>query len=269
MSTDEKYDMKGLLSDLFNKAKEGGGPDIVLLRDEIKKKSTAGDKTLEKFLELVDTFQDVLPKEKQRYSVAIRALHTTTGVSRQKVLESADSQLGELRRLEKGALSDMKGFRDELSDMDSRLKETKSELAKLREKVADLEKEEKEILGVMAARERARKAVEEAVKKVFTDVTAEISGIKKKIEDFTGEKVSPQPAADPESVEGNKNDENKKEEEEGVVEEQVTIGEPPAVYESQWVRKCPMCGGDINFLVNEAKWMCYSCGHEEVEANEA
>ncbi len=275
MST-EKYDMKGLLSDLLARAKEREGLDLVLLRDEIRKKIEAGDKTLEKFLELVESFREVLPKEKQRYNVAIRALYTTSRISRQGILESTDNQLEELRKREEEALSALTGFRDELNDMDSRLRETKSELAKLREKIADLEKEEQEILGVMAARERERKVVEEAVRKVFTDIAAEISGIKKKIEEFTGEKVSPQPIAPPDFIESDKH-----EKEEGGAEEAGKIGETPAgaeeeviieatygTQETEWLKKCPMCGGQINFLVNEAKWMCYSCGHEEVARDE-
>jgi ribosomal protein S27AE/chromosome segregation ATPase len=273
MSRDEKNNMKGPLSDLLAKAKENEGLDPVLFRDEIIKESASGDKTLEKFLELVESFQDVLPKEKQRYSVAVRALRTTSGISRQKVLESTDSQLEALGRLEEGVLSDLTAPDDELSDMDSRLQKTKSELAELREKVAALVKEEREILGVMAARERKRKAVEDTVRKVFTDVSAEISGIKKKIEEFTGEKVkvSPEPAAQPDVVESHEIEEEEGEEVEAkglTMEETFQRDETFPRKETKWLKKCPVCGGDIIFLVHERKWTCYTCGHEEAGEEE-
>lgn len=292
MSTDEKYNMKGLLSDLLARAKEREELDLVLLRNEIRKEIEAGDKTLQKFLELVESFQEVLPKEKQRYNVAIRALYTTSRISRQNVLESTDNQLEELRKLEKGVLSDLTGFRDELNDMDARLEETKSELTKLREKIAHLEKEEEEILVDMAARESERKVVEEAVRKVFTDVATDIDEVRKKVEEFTAEKASPQPAARPDSIakvspqpiarpdsieevspqpiarpdsiESHRHGEEEGgAEEEGKIEETFTMQETSEMQESEWLKKCPICGGQINFLVNEAKWMCYSCGHEE------
>ncbi len=258
MSTDEQYDMRGLLSGLLAKVKEGQGPDLVLLRDEIKKEISAGDKTLDKFLELVESFQEVLPKEKQRYNVAIRALHTTSGVSRQDILGAVDNQLEELRRLEKGALSALTGFRDELTDMDSRLQETKSELTKLRVRIAELEKEEREILRGLAARERERKLVEEAVRKVFADSATEIRELKKKIEETATEKVSPQLSAHPYTIEV---DEHERDEIRS--EEEFKIGEIPAEQETEWLKRCPMCGGEINFILKESKWMCYSCGHEE------
>lgn len=273
MSTDEKYEIKGSLSDLLAKAKGLNELDLDLLRDEIRKEIEAGDKTLEKYLELVESFQEVLPKEKQRYSVAIRALFTTSKVSRQNVLESIDKQLEELGKLENWASSALTGFRDELSDIDSRLQETKSELTKLHEKIAGLEKEEQEILGNMAEREKEKNAIEEAVKKVFTDITEEISAVKKKIAEYTAENVSLPPIPEPDSIENQKHEEEESsaekeehgaEKKESKAKEEVRIDLPPPIQDTEFVKKCPMCKGQLNFLTEDSKWMCYTCGYEEI-----
>ena len=257
--------MNESLSDILAKAKEKEGLDIVRLRDEIRKEIEAGDKTLVKFLELVESFQDVLPKEKQRYNVAIRALSTTSGLSRQNVLESTDNQLEELKRLQKGVLTGLPDFRDELTAMESRSQEIKSEIAKLHETIAQLEKEEQELLGSKATRETEMKTIEEAVSKLFTDIGAEISGIRKKIEEYTAEKAPPQRTAPPVFVEtlNHGEEQGDTEEEKGVTGEEGKIEEPIATQDKEWLKKCPMCGGQMNFHLQEKMWMCYSCGHDE------
>ncbi len=30
----------------------------------------------------------------------------------------------------------------------------------------------------------------------------------------------------------------------------------------RWQKKCPMCGGRMDYHIRETKWMCYSCGFE-------
>jgi ribosomal protein L37AE/L43A len=258
VSNDEKYDMKGLLSDLLEKAKKREGLEVVRLRDEIKKRIESEDEIIRKFLGLLASFKDIIPKEKQRYNAAIRALSATSGVSRQNVLESANNQLENLKQLEKRVLSSLPGLRDELKAMESRSREIKDEIAQLREKILQFEKEEQEIVGSMAARESELNIVEGAVSNLFADIGAEISRIREKIEEFTAEKVSPQPIAAPDSIER-----HKPEGEKGGIEEEGKIEEPPATQETEWAKKCPMCGGKMNFHTKEAMWMCYSCGHDE------
>jgi len=263
MGTNEKYDMKGLLSDLLSKAKKRDGLDLVRLRDEIKKGIESKGEIIRKFRELVESFKDIIPEEKQRYNAAIRALSATSGLSRQNVLESVNNQLKELKIIEKGVLSALPGFRDELKVMEARSQEIKSEMAKLREKIMQFEKEELEILDGMAAREREMKIVGEAVGKLFTDIGVEISEISKKIEEFTAEKVSPQQIAPPDIIEIRRHEEEK-----GGTEEEGETEETSAPQETEFLRKCPMCGGQIHFIIKEAKWMCYTCGHEESAKDE-
>lgn len=257
MGTEEKYKRKGFLSDFLAKAKESEGRDVVRLRDEIRKEIEAGEKILGKFRGLVESFQDIISDEKQRYNAAIRALSTTSGLSRQNVLEATDNQLEELKMLEKGVMSALPEFRDDLNAMESKSKEIKNEIVKLHEKIGQLEKEEQELLDSMAARKTEMKAVEETVRRLFTDIGSEITGIRKKIEEFTAEKAPPQPIVPP-VVES-----HKREEEKGGIEEESKIEWTPEPQETEGIKRCSMCGGQMDFNIQYGMWMCYACGHEE------
>jgi hypothetical protein len=260
-----------VIFDLLAKAREREGLDSGRLREEIRKEIEAGDKTFGKFVELVESFQDIIPREKQRYKAAFRALSTTIGLSRQNVLESTDNQLEKLKDVENAVLASLDGFGDELRDMDSRLKKTRSELDILREKIADLEKEEQEILGSMAGLEKERNVVEHLLRKMFTDVGVEITGIRKKVEQFSDEEVSSrsiappeeevssQPAAAPVSIESIERGDTG----EGIETEERTPAE-----ETGWGKKCPLCGGHMNFHSSEARWMCYTCGNEDLQVGD-
>jgi ribosomal protein L37AE/L43A len=257
MGSEKKYKGKGFLSDLFVKAKESGGLDIVRLRDEIRKEIEAEDAILGKFLGLVESFQDIISEEKLRYNAAIKALSKTSGISRQNILEATDNQLEELKILEKDVMSTLPDFRKDLKTLESKSKEIKNEIAQLREKIGQLEKEEQEILDGMAGRERDMKAVEETVEKLFTDIGSEITGIRKKIEEFAAEKAPPQPI-EPPVVES-----HKREEEKGGIEEESKIEWTSEPQETEGVRRCSMCGGQMDFNMQYGMWMCYACGHEE------
>lgn len=291
MSTEEKY---AVIFDLLAKAKEEKGLDSAGLHDEIKKELEAENKTFGTFLGLVESLQDIIPKEKQRFNAAIKALAKTSGLSRQNILESADNQLEGLGNVEKKVFSALAGFGDELRDMDSRLKKTKDELSELRKKIADLEKEEQEILGSMASWEKGCKVVEQSVRKVFTDIGAEITGVRNKIEQFAAEEVPQQPIPPPESAESTKRDKpgetagtQKKIEQSAAEEvppqpatppvsvenaERIDAGEdiilefPSKPGDSKWVKKCSLCGGTMDFYTTEAMWKCYNCGNEEPES---
>jgi predicted RNA-binding Zn-ribbon protein involved in translation (DUF1610 family) len=288
MGGDEKHDMKEFLPELFAKAKAGDRLDVGRLRDEIKKEIES-DETMRKFIGLLETFRDIIPRERQRYNAAVRALSATAGLSLQNVLESSGNQLEKLRLLEKEALSALPGFRDDIAVMESRSQEIKSEVAKLHEKIAALEKEEQEVLGKMAAREREAKIVEGEISRIFTDVGTEITGLRKKIEEFTAEKAPVRPKAAEDSFETHEEthedwekegieedvsteeqeeEEGAEEEEEEGVGEKFNIEEIPVTQETEFSKKCPMCGGQIHFLIKEAKWMCYTCGHEESTQDE-
>ncbi len=52
-------------------------------------------------------------------------------------------------------------------------------------------------------------------------------------------------------------------EEKGGSEQKNEIPEPSAPQDTEWQKKCPMCGGRMDFYINEKKWICFSCAYEE------
>lgn len=260
MGAEEKY---SAILDLLARAKDGELLDLALLGDEIRKGLDSGDKTFSIFNDLVESLQDIIPKEKQRYNAALKALSKTSGLNRQHILESAESRIGELKDIEGLVFSAMAGFSDALHALAARSKLIRSEIAELRKKISDLEKEEQETLSSLARRERENKAAEQAVRKVFSDVGAEITEISNKIVQFSAEAAPTQPIKPPASVEP-----AEREDAEADVElEESPAEEPAAPQDTKWIKKCPLCGGQMNFHSSESLWMCYTCGNEEPEKN--
>lgn len=265
MGVDEKNRseiLSRILADLFVKSKEGEGlsSKIQHLRDEIKKVIESEDTIFGKFRGLVESFREIIPDEKQRYHAAIQALSTTAKLSQQEIVKAVNDQIEELKILEKGLMPALPGWRDEFKVMEARSREMRDEISRLREKIGQLEREEKGILTDMASREKEMELVEKAVGKLFTDLGAEITSIKKKVEEFTAESASSQPIPAREAV--NKSDifpgERK-----GGGERKSEMPGSPAPQDGEWQRKCPMCGGRMDFYAQEEMWQCYSCAYED------
>ncbi len=89
---------------------------------------------------------------------------------------------------------------------------------------------------------------------------AEITSIKKKVEEFTAESAASQPIPAKDST--NKSDifpsKGK-----GGSERKSEIPGSPAPQDTEWRKKCPMCGGRLDFHSHEEMWQCYSCAYEE------
>jgi ribosomal protein L37AE/L43A len=51
-------------------------------------------------------------------------------------------------------------------------------------------------------------------------------------------------------------------------EQKSEIRESSAPQDTKWQKKCPMCGGRMNFHINEQMWKCYSCAYEESKEGE-
>jgi ribosomal protein L37AE/L43A len=252
-----------ILAELFVKSKEGEGlsSKIQHLRDEIKKVIESEDTIFGKFRGLVESFREIIPDEKQRYHAAIQALSTTSKLNQQEIVKAVNDQLEELKILEKGLMPALPGWRDELKAMEARSREMRDEISKLREKIGQLESEEKGILTDMAAREKEMAPVEKAVRELFTDIGAEITSIKIRVEEFTAESAASQPIPAKDSAkydifpgEGTGGGERKSE----------SPGSP-AQQDKEWQKKCPMCGGRMDFYAQEEMWQCYSCAYEELK----
>jgi hypothetical protein len=233
---------------------------IYRLSDEIKKVIESEDTIFGKFRVLVESFREIIPDEKQRFHAAIKALSTTSKLSQQEIVKAVNGQLAELKVLEKGLMSALPGWRDELKVMEAKSREMKDEMSKLREKIARLESEEKGIVGSMAAREKEMELVEKAVGKLFTDMGAEILSIKKKVEEFTAENAPSQPIWPGDTVKSDSPGAGKRGN-----ERTSDIPEPSAPKDTEYQKRCPMCGGRMDFLGREKMWRCYSCAYEEAK----
>ncbi|MCK9418436.1 MAG: hypothetical protein M0R70_03540 [Nitrospirae bacterium] len=247
-----------IAADLFVKTRGGEelSSKIERLRDEVKKVIEGKDTIFGKFSELMASFEEIIPEEKQRYNAAIKALSTTSKLSRQEIVKAVNDQFEELKILEKGLLPP--GWRDEFKAMETRSREMRDEISKLRDKIGRLESEEKGILSSMAAREKEMELVEKAVGEIFTDIGAEITTIKNRIEEFTAESAAsePIPPRDPmkSTIPGEKKKGGGKKSE---------ISESSAPQDTELQKKCPMCGGRMDFSLHEGIWQCYSCAYEE------
>ena len=171
-----------IVADLFAKSKgsEELSSEIHRLRDEIKKVIESENTIFGKFRALVESFREIIPEENQRYNAAIKALSTTSNLSRQEIVKAVNNQLEELKILEKVLMPAVR--QDELKIMEAKAREMREEISKLREIIGRLESEEKEILNGMAAREKGMELISKAVGELFTDIAAEITYINKKVQ---------------------------------------------------------------------------------------
>ena len=182
-----------IVADLFAKSKgsEELSSEIHRLRDEIKKVIESENTIFGKFRALVESFREIIPEENQRYNAAIKALSTTSNLSRQEIVKAVNNQLEELKILEKVLMPAVR--QDELKIMEAKAREMREEISKLREIIGRLESEEKEILNGMAAREKGMELISKAVGELFTDIAAEITYINKKVQEVTAESAASQP----------------------------------------------------------------------------
>ena len=252
-----------IVADLFARSQgsEEVSSHILRLRDEIKKVTEREEAIYGKFRGLLESFREVIPEEKQRYHAAIKALSTTSKLNQQEIVKAIGSQLEELKILEKSLLSPLPGWHDELKAMEARAKEKRDEISKLRDAMARLETEEEGISRGKAAREKIMELAEKAMKELFTGIGTEITSIKKKAEEYSAEHAAVQPIAQSDPLASVRPIEQK-----GGGEQKVEIQGSPAPVDSEFEKKCPMCGGRMNLHTAENLWMCYSCAYEESDS---
>ncbi len=252
MSADEKNRneiLSRIAAELF--VKSGGGEELSFkihrLHDEIKKVIENEDTIFGKFRGLVASFEEIIPEEKQRYNAAIKALSTTSKLNRQEIVKAVNDQLEELKVLEKGLMHAHPAWRDDLEAMEAKSREMRDEISKLREKLERLESEEKGILNAIAARVKEMEPVKKAVAGLFTDIEADITNIKRRIEESAVESAASQPIA-ARGIESYVGSEAK----EGIEQD------------SELQKKCPMCGGQMNLHSKDGMWLCYACAYQEL-----
>ncbi len=275
-----------IVADLFDKSKGELSPKIHRLRDEIKKVIEGEETIFGKFHGLVESFREIIPDEKQRYHAAIKALSTTSKLSRKEIVAVVNNQLEELTLLEKGLMPALPDWRNELKVMEATTQEIRGERGKLRERIVWLESEEQRILTGMAARKKEAELAEKAMWELFRELGAEMTLITKKVEEATAETPTAQPIAQRGPIPGavpvveQAGGEQKRELSGSsapgaipVVEktgggQKIEIGASSAPQDSAFQKKCPMCGGRMDFFLHGDMWQCYSCAYEELKENE-
>jgi ribosomal protein L37AE/L43A len=154
-------------------------------------------------------------------------------------------------------------WRDELKATKAKSKQMRDEISKLREKIVRLESDEQELLNGMAAREKEMELVEKTIKELFTDIEAEITHIKNKVVEFTAERAVVQPS--PQSISMKRVVPSEKKAD---AYQTIEIQGSPAPQDTEWQKKCPMCGGRMHLHTKDKMWICYSCAHEEATTEE-
>jgi len=264
--TNRKEILTRIAADLFAKSKGGEelSARISRLRAVIVKVIESEDTLFGKFRGLVESFREIIPEEKQRYSAAIKALSTTSKVSQQDIVKAITDQLEEIKILEKVLFSAPVGWRDELTVMQARSKELKDEIVKQRENLTRLESEEQEIANGLATRDKEVELVSKAVEGLFTDITAEINAINKKVAEATAISAAPAPIPPKAPAKTDVPVQQK-----AVVEQKNEILEPSRPPHTDSQKACPMCGGRMDYYSSEKKWMCFSCAFEELKEEKA
>ena len=254
-----------IVADLFTKPTGGEDPSsrIQRLRDEVKIVVGSEDTVFGRLRGLLESFRTIIPDEKQRYLAALQALSTTSRLGPQEIVKAVNSQLEELKVLEKGLVPTLPGWRDELKAMEARSQQLKGEMAQLRERIAQLESEEQTVLTGIAAREKELELAEKTMKDLFADIGVEITSIKMKVEEFTAGVPAAQTVPQRAPLKSDVPIEKK----EGG-EQKIEIQAAPPPQDTKYERKCPMCGGRFHLLELEKKWQCYTCAYEEATKDE-
>lgn len=232
---------------------------------EIKKMAEAPDRTFGKFCEILSFLEENIPDEKKLYRTAIKALYTASEQTRQDVLKSAGIQLEEIKTVEAEVMAALPDVRAEFQIMESRLREIRDEESNLREKLAGLELEEQEIAAEMAEKQKEAGAAAETLGKVFVEIRDEIIGIKTKLESFIAEEEATAETAPPKSALPDSAATGLPDAPKGPAGEAGKAGEISGIRNVKPQKKCPHCGSQLNFFLNEKKWMCYVCAYEEYE----
>lgn len=263
-----------MVADLFVKSK--GGEDlsskIDRLRTELRKSIDSESALFGKFRGLLDSFREIIPDEKQRYHAAIKALSTTSKLSQQEIIKAVNSQLEELRIIEKNLMPAIPVWREDLKVMEGKEQEIGDEIAKLREKIARLESDQEGVRTGMAAREKELVLIEKSMKDLFAEIAVEISTIKDKVGEFTAESAPFQPTERKAPAAPPKIDifEEPAVEQKAADEQKIELQTPPSPpLDPKFQKTCPMCGGTMNLHVNDKLWMCYTCAYEESDAGGA
>lgn len=254
-----------IVADLFAKPAEGKelSSQIQRLGVEIRNVVQSEEAVFGKFHGLLRSLQEIIPDEQQRYQAALKALSTTSKMSRQEIIKAVSAQIEEMKIVEKSVLPSLPAWRDELKAMEDRAQERKGEIAKLRERIAQLENEEKTVLAAKAAREKDLETAEKSIQDIFANIRAELASLTKMVEELPAgaPEAQPTPGAAQSAPQTAPVKTDVPAEKKG--------SEAPAAsapVDPKFQKKCPMCGGQFNLLELQNIWQCFNCAYEEPAA---
>ncbi len=219
-----KEDLSQLVAVLLEQAKTGEdlSSAIARVRTEIKKAIEGGDTIVARLHALEESFREVIPEEKLRYQASIKALSTTSSLSRQEIFAAVEKQVEELSLLEKllgSVLPAITEIRTEITSIRQNFGEPRGEIAA-----------EQPVSDAAVRPERAgdvQSTGETGINKdsIFPDLAPAAA-----VEQY-GEQ--PEPRTTPGPVEG-----------------------------SEPGQRCPMCDQPMDCNAADRKWHCLSCGFE-------
>jgi hypothetical protein len=235
------------------------------LAEEIRKEIEREGEPLKKFLELVDSFTDIIPEEDKRFNAALKALGHSGGLGRKDVVGAADRQIEELKKQQDIFSYSVAHRRRELKSMGTKSREIRTQVAELRDRILKLEAREQEMLSNMEEGEREITSAEESFGSIVKELGREIAGIKQRIlhhipgETPEGEKTvvetPPRPREKPRASAPTAAPAAKK---------PAPALRPPAEKKASGsARQCTVCNNQMDWYEVEKKWKCFVCAHEE------
>jgi predicted nucleic acid-binding Zn-ribbon protein len=226
------------------------------VRCEIEKDS--GE--LKKFLDLVESFRDIVPEEDKRYHAAMKALTHDSGSGKEALLSAADRRLSELENQKKSFALSLAGRRAEMKVLLAKPDRLKDEISRLKEELRRLEEEENNVLTNFAAEEKALTTTEEKFSAMAEALEKEILEIRRRITRYLFEGAAP-PDGHLMQLDIDADDAVSPSGEEADGFEGATF-RLEAGEASGNTKPCPNCRNQMNWYDFDKKWKCFVCAHE-------
>jgi len=149
--------------------------------DDIRKTVESEGDTITKFMNLVESLEDVIPEEANRYRAAYKALVTTSGRKRGDILDDTNRQLNSLKSQKEVFTKTVNTWRKRLQAFSDRSKEIRRDINVLQEKLRALEKQERKILDTASDKERQIRSAEVKFGDFLRDIEQDINDFTKRI----------------------------------------------------------------------------------------
>jgi len=158
----EKFDWSALLRDIRTNVEQEGS-------------------TITKFMNLVESLEDVIPDESKRYSAAYKALLATSDKNRDDILADTTRQLNALKTQKTVFTKTVTTWRKRIQSVSERTKDIRRDINVLQEKLRALEKQERKILDLTGDKERQIRSAEVKFGDFIREIEQDINDFSKRI----------------------------------------------------------------------------------------